>query len=138
MKPNRFPGLWATLIVIAVAAPVTAQPVPSVDKVGKPAQIQCTVSASGAPIFAAHADKIIFKLTGSLVAVDPAKQAALDAIPRDSELDIKVLDNPTTVADLKGKVLTFLGAVDNAAARQAVVIIDVDYAMVCPVKPATT
>lgn len=109
--------------------------VPPVDAQGTPARIRCGTSAAGAAVYAAHADKIIFALSGGLPAVDPDDQPALNAVPRDTELDIKVLDNPRTVADLKGKVLSFLGAVDSAATRQSVKIIDVDYAMVCPNTP---
>jgi hypothetical protein len=131
MNANFFNGLRVALILIALASPVAAQTVPPVDRVGKPARIPCNTTTG---IEAKHADKIIFKITGMLVALSPAEQGKLDMIPRDTELDIKVLDDPKTVADLKGKVLTFLGAVDNAAARQAVTIIDVEYAMVCPVQ----
>jgi hypothetical protein len=106
--------------------------VPPVDAQGAAARIRCGTSAAGSAVYAAHADKIIFALAGALPAADPDDQAALNAVPRDTELDIKVLDNPRTVADLKGKVLSFLGAVDNAATRQNVKIIDVEYAMVCP------
>ena len=71
-------------------------------------------------------------VSGVLQAAIPFEQAALDTVPRDTKLDIKVLDDPRTVADLKGKVLSFLGAVDSAVARQQVQIVDVVYAMVCP------
>lgn len=107
--------------------------VPTVDERGRPAEINCNSTAAG-KIKAAHADKIIFRLTGPLMAANPADQPALDQVPRDRPLDIKVLDDPTTVADLKGKVLTFLGAALGPAAYNAVDIVDVEYAMVCPVK----
>jgi hypothetical protein len=110
--------------------------VPEVVSQGVGAVIRCGTSAAGKAVNAAHADKIIFQLSGALPAADPDDQAALNAVPRDTELDIKVRDNPTTVADLKGKVLTFLGAVDNAATRQNVKIINVVYAMVCPTTAA--
>ncbi len=54
--------------------------------------------------------EFIFHLSGVLLATAPADQPALNAVVRDSRLDIKVLDNPRTVADLKAKVLTFLRA----------------------------
>jgi hypothetical protein len=122
----------AALLSTLTAAYAT---VPPVDAQGAPARIRCGTSAGGVAIYAAHADKIIFSLTGALPAADPDDQGALNAVPRDTELDIKVLDNPRTVADLKGKVLTFLGAVDSAATRQSVKIIEVAYAMVCPNTP---
>lgn len=105
-----------------------------VEAIAKPAQIRCNTSPAG-NVNVVHADKIIFMLGGALQAVNPADQVALDKIPRNSELDIKVLDDPTTIADLRGKVLSFIGAVDNLNARTQVKIIDVDYSMVCPVKP---
>lgn len=131
MNTLRIPNALAAA-VIALAVPATSQAtVPVVDPVGKAAQINCGVSNAGAKVAAAHADKIIFSLTGGLPAVDPNDQTALDKIPRNMPLDIKVLDNPRTVADLKGKVLSFIGAVDNLDTRQAVTIVDVEYAMVC-------
>jgi len=124
------------LLAISSLQPLTALAVtPAVESVAAPAQIRCNVAGGGNNVYAVHADKIIFRLTGPLQAVDPADQAALDKIPRNSELDIKVLDNPFAVADLRGKVLSFIAAVDNANARQVVAIVDIDYAMVCPVKP---
>lgn len=120
-------------LAAAMAAPVIAlADVPVVERIGRGAAIKCGFSATGATVFASHADKIIFALTGGLPAVDPADQMALNAVPRETELDIKVLDNPLRIADLKGKVLSFIGAVDSAATRQQLRIIDVEYAMVCP------
>jgi hypothetical protein len=52
-------------------------------------------------------------------------------VPRLTELDIKVKDNPKTVADLKGKVLTFLGAATTATNRALIRIVDVEYAVIC-------
>ena len=131
---NRFQVSLAALSFLgALSLSLTSQAaVPAVDGAGKPAVIKCGVSATGATINAVHADKIIFRVTGFLPAVVPADQDALNRVPRDTELDIKVLDNPRTVADLRGKVLTFLGAVDSPNTRPNVTIIDVDYSMVCP------
>ncbi len=121
--------------VAAVLAPTLAvADVPALDRVGKPARVLCNI-VGGQPVLAAHADKIIFKLTANLLALNANDQAALNALPLNDELDIKVIDDPNTVADLKGKVLTFLRAVNNAANRQLVKIVDVDYAMVCPLIP---
>lgn len=134
MKPLRLSAAAAaaTCMIAALIPATSSAVVPPVDSVGRPAQIRCGTSPAGAPIFAAHADKIIFTLSGAIQAQLPADQAALNAMPRNTELDIKVLDNPLTVAGLKGKVLTFIGAVNSAPNRAAVKIIDVDYAMVCP------
>jgi hypothetical protein len=122
----------AVLALASVSALAASQ---VVDSVASPALIRCNTTAAGAPVNAVHADKIIFHLTGPLQAVNPAAQQAVDAIPRDSKLDIKVLDNPATIAVLKGKVLSFIGVVDNANSRAGVTIDEVAYAMVCPVKP---
>jgi hypothetical protein len=126
-KPLAFAAAAAAIIPA-----ISFADVPLVDHVGRPARILCGNTAGGQQIFAAHADKIVFTLTGALVAQQQADQAALDAVPRDTELDIKVLDDPRTVADLKGKVLTFLRADDTAVARSTVKINQVLYAMVCP------
>jgi hypothetical protein len=42
-----------------------------------------------------------------------------------------VLDDPTTITDLKGKVLTFMGAPNTPPNRDQIAIDDVDYAVVC-------
>ena len=132
MKTRHVYAPIAALIVAAIIPATSFADVPPVDPVGRPARIVCGNTAGGQQVLAAHADKIIFTLSGALVAQQQADQAALNNVPRDTELDIKVLDDPRTIADLKGKVLSFIRAVDNAAARAAVKIIDVDYAMVCP------
>lgn len=124
----------AAAVAAMLASTLAAAQVPQLDPIGKPARVLCNV-AGGQAIPAVHADKIIFKLTGHVTAINPNDQAALDALPLNDELDIKVIDDPTTIADLKGKVLTFLGAANNAGNRQRVRIVDVDYAMVCPLVP---
>lgn len=132
MKYLNISASAAALLLAAIIPATSFADVPPVDPAGRPARILCGNTAGGQQVFAAHADKIIFTLSGALVAQQQADQAALNAVPRDTELDIKVLDDPRTIADLKGKVLSFIRAADNAAARAAVKIIDVDYAMVCP------
>lgn len=121
-------------LAIAAAIPVLSQAaVPPVDPVGKVAILKCGTTATGASVNALHADKIVFVLTGALQARDPVDQAALNQLPRNTELDIKVTDNPKTITDLRGKVLSFIGAVDNPDSRAFVKIISVAYAVVCPV-----
>ena len=132
MKTQRIRTPTAALILAAINPATSFADVPPVARVGQPARILCGNTAGGQQVFAAHADKIIFTLSGALVALQQADQAALNNVPRDTELDIKVLDDPRSIADLKGKVLSFIRPTDNAAARPAVKIIDVDYAMVCP------
>ena len=96
-----------SILSIAVAAAIfpasSFADIPPVDSVGRPARIVCGSTAGGQQIFAAHADKIIFTLSGALVAQQQADQAALNNVPRDTELDIKVIDDPQTIADLKGR-----------------------------------
>jgi hypothetical protein len=116
-----------------VALPMLAQAaVPPVDAIGRPAVVICGVTPAGVPIRTAHMDKIIFQIVGDLRAQLQADQPILDAVPRKTDLDIKVIDNPLTVADLEGKVLTFLGAADTANNRENIEISDVEYAVICP------
>jgi len=69
-----------------------------------------------------HWDKIVFMVTSPVL----AKKAHVSA---NTELDIKVLDNPKEVADLKQKVLNFLGVPNEN--KTSLRIIDVEYAIVC-------
>ena len=133
-RPRRLrnAAIAATLAVAVAGPAVSHAEVPPVDDVGRPAIVLCEVTLGGEPVRAVHMDKVIFHVTDFLLAADASDQPALNAVPRNSRLDIKVLDNPTTVADLKGKVLSFLGAVDGPINRERIVIDDVDYAVVCP------
>ncbi|MET0534909.1 MAG: hypothetical protein ABW171_11845 [Steroidobacter sp.] len=117
---------FATLPLLAQAT------VPAVDGVGRPAVVICGVTPAGVPIRTAHMDKIIFQIVGDLKAELAADQPALDAVPKRTDLDIKVIDDPRTVADLEGKVLTFLGASDTPDNREGLRITDVEYAVICP------
>lgn len=123
----------ATLLA---AASFTQAAVPPVDAIGKGAVIKCGTNPNGVSVRASHADKIIFVITGQLIAAQPDDQPVLDKVPRNTELDIKVLDDPRTVADLRGKVLTFLGALDIPPNRESLRILEVKYAMVCPTTTA--
>lgn len=127
--------LNSRLLLLAgfTALPLLSQAaVPPVDAIGRPAVVVCGVTPAGVPIRTAHMDKIIFQIVADLKAQLDADQAALDAVPKKTDLDIKVIDNPTTVADLEGKVLTFLGAADTPENREAIRISDVEYAVICP------
>jgi hypothetical protein len=122
-------------IALAIAAAFPAMShatVPVVDAIGQPATFVCKFLPNGLAVRPVHMDKIIFQVIGPLTALNAADQMALDAVPQKTTLDIKVLDDPRTVADVKGKVLTFLGAVDGAVNRSSIQIDDVDYAVVCP------
>lgn len=110
--------------------------VPTVDGRGKRALVECPATTTAQPAIY-HFDKVIFMLgTGNLVPLLAADAAQLNAIPRNTELDIKILDDPKTVAELKGKVLSFLGAANVVANRDLLRITDVEYAaVVCPKAP---
>ena len=69
-----------------------------------------------------HWDKIIFMVTSPVL----AKKANVSV---NTKLDIKEWDNPKEVADLKQKVLDFLGVPNEN--KTSLIIIDVDYAIVC-------
>ena len=69
-----------------------------------------------------HWDKIVFYIASP----DLARRLNL---PMNTELDIKVLDDPLKVADLKQKVLTFLNAPDEL--RSSIQILEVRYAIIC-------
>jgi hypothetical protein len=69
-----------------------------------------------------HWDKIIF-------AIKSPQLAAKVKLPLNTELDIKVLDDPTKVADLKQKVLIFLKVPTEP--RSSIDILEVRYAMIC-------
>lgn len=103
--------------------------VPTVDGKGVAAAATCTLAGAQVPVH--HYDKIIFMVGGTLKAALTADQTALANLPLNTELDIKVRDNPRTVADLKGKVLTFLGATTDLQNRSLIKIIDVEYAVIC-------
>jgi len=69
-----------------------------------------------------HWDKIIFKI----VSQELAKKIK---VPYNSELDIKVPDQPDKVADIKKKVLEFFKI--PSGNRTAIQIVDVDYSIIC-------
>ena len=70
-----------------------------------------------------HWDKIIFTISPGL--------ASSLGLPAESMLDIKVLDDPKTVADIEKKVLGFLNQTDNSQNRDAIFVVDVEYAIIC-------
>ena len=98
MKYLNISASAAALLLAAIIPATSFADVPPVDPAGRSARILCGNTAGGQQVFAAHADKIIFTLSGALVAQQQADQAALNAVPRDTELDIKVLDDPRTIA----------------------------------------
>lgn len=106
-----------------------AAAVPFVDTKGTPAHAVCPTTTLQVPVIY-HFDKIAFQLgfEPQLIAANPVDQKALDALPRNTPLDIKVLDNPRTIADLKAKVLVFLGAAITDANRQVIIVNSVLYA----------
>ena len=121
----------------AVFASQAIAMVPDTEVKGVPAITTCPTSVTGQPIpDIYHSDKIVFVITGQLQAALSTDQVKLDALARNTEMDIKVQDDPTQVADIKKKVLTFLGAAITSANAQALRIISVEYAIaVCPKSP---
>jgi hypothetical protein len=122
------------------AGPASAA-VPPVDGKGSPALSVCPTTSNVARVY--HFDKVIFTITGQLKAAAEVDQPALSALPLNTEMDIKIIDNPRTVAYLKAKVLTFLGADvkpgpdgANNPNFNSIRILEVEYAaIVCPKTP---
>ena len=114
-----------------VAADVAFAVVPPVDRAGRPALSVCPAVPPGR-IF--HFDKVIFQLApGNLSPIIAGDAVALNALPRNEDLDIKIYDDPRTVAVLEAKVLSFLGARNIAANRDKLKISDVEFtSIVCP------
>jgi hypothetical protein len=130
MKKVLVPQFAAAAIALAALLPQqSSAAVPPVDGTGRAAFAGCPASTLTVPAIY-HFDKIIFSISATppLVAVNPADQPALNALPRNLPLDIKVLDNPRTIAHLKAKVLSFLGATVTPNSFPAVNIIEVEYA----------
>lgn len=138
MKTSLLLAVTALVAGIAASPASVAQPVqePALDFVGRPARVLCPPLPNGQVIPAVHMDKVIFRIVGDLIVPNPVVQAYLNSLPKNSRLDIKILDDPTTIADLKGKVLTFMGAPNIPFNRDQIVIDDVDYAVVCGVPVA--
>lgn len=116
-RGTPLPRLLAAALACGIALPVLAQP----------QLLTCPDSAIR------HWDKIVFMIS------DP-KVAAVLKVPVRSELDIKVLDDPTTVADLKQKVMDFLkpmAPANFADYRKHIEIVSVAYAISgCVVMPS--
>jgi hypothetical protein len=69
-----------------------------------------------------HWDKIVFFIKS------PTLAGRLHLVP-ETEYDIKVLDDPHKVADIKQKVLDFLNIPNEP--RDSIHILEVGYAMIC-------
>ncbi|NOU20762.1 MAG: hypothetical protein HOO93_03065 [Methyloglobulus sp.] len=126
----------AVSLGIGMGASSTAQSaVPQVEAVGRGAITTCPAIANTAQVY--HSDKIVFMIgNGNLQPLVAADFAALNAMPRLTELDIKIRDNPKAVANLKAKLLFFLGAANTAENRSLIKIVNVLYATaVCPKAP---
>jgi hypothetical protein len=74
-----------------------------------------------------HWDKIIFEIKNKKIA-EQVQQ------PKDTELDIKVRDDPNEVADLKKKILDFLGLPINSENRKGIKILNVEFSILCTEK----
>ena len=133
------PALFPASIISAVlffGAQQAAAVVPGVDNVGLPAIARCPTTSNLPLVF--HSDKIVFLITAPLKAAVANDQLLLERLPLKTPLDIKVQDNPARVANLKNKVLSFLGASIDPATGNAekITINQVTYAaVVCPKIP---
>ena len=109
--------------------------VPTVEAVGRGAITTCPAIAATAQVY--HSDKIVFIIgDGNLQPLIAADFPALNALPRLTELDIKIRDNPNAIANLKAKLLFFIGAANTADNRALIKIVNVLYATaVCPKSP---
>lgn len=139
MNTQSFKAI-ATAIVIFAGFGVSGSAlsaVPALETGGRAAITACpSITTSGqAQVY--HSDKIVFMIgQGGLQPIIAADFAALNALPRLTELDIKIRDNPNNVADIKAKVLSFLGAANTLINRDLLKITDVEYATaVCPKAP---
>ena len=134
--------LKASIAVVSLVAGMAATSsamatVPRLEALGKGAISECPTIASTAKSQVYHSDKIVFMIgQGNLQPLIAADFAALNALPRLTELDIKIRDNPAAVADIKAKVLSFMGAANTLGNRDLLKITDVEYtAVVCPKAP---
>jgi hypothetical protein len=111
--------------------------VPTVETVGRGAITTCPSITTTGQAQVYHSDKIVFMIgDGNLQPLIAADFAALNAMPRLTELDIKIRDNPLAVADLKAKLLYFVGAANTTGNRALIKIVNVLYATaVCPKAP---
>lgn len=135
LKTLKSLTLAVSMVAGLGAASTALSAVPTVEAVGRGAITTCPSIAPTAQVY--HSDKIVFLIgNGNLQPLIAADFAALNSLPRSTELDIKIRDNPLTVADLKAKLLFFLGAANTAANRALIRITDVEYATaVCPKAP---
>jgi len=128
-----FPAL--ILAAAAVYAGQAAAVVPPVETAGVAAAAVCPATLALPTPY--YSDKIVFEITGQLVAAVATDQPSLSKLRLNTELDIKVRDNPRAVADIRGKVLSFLGAADAGTENRLFIkIISVEYtAILCPKAP---
>ena len=119
------------------ASSMALSAVPTVEAVGRGAITTCPSITTTGQAQVYHSDKIVFIIgNGNLQPLIAADFAALNAMPRLTELDIKIRDNPLAVADLKAKLLFFMGAANTAGNRALIKITNVLYATaVCPKAP---
>jgi hypothetical protein len=89
-------------------------------------QIAYAQTATGNPVCSAtnlqHWDKIVFKIVSPQV-------AGRAGLPANTELDIKVIDDPTKVADVKQTVLNFIKV--PQAQKNSIEVVDMEYSTIC-------
>jgi len=126
----------AILAVAAVAGFIALEPTTQVNaQTTVPVQTFCATPQ--------HWDKIVFTvpLTVNWKATSP------NSLPQPTLVvgrtyDIKVVDNPATVADINQKIFNFLSSngyiLTNATTPAKFYIVQVDYAITCPAPVVTT
>jgi hypothetical protein len=134
---NAFRMMTILLAAASLYVGQVSAAVPPVEVKGVAALVNCPTALNIPTIY--HFDKIVFLITGQLHTPPNASDAdkrALSNLPLNTELDIKVRDNPRAVANLKAKVLTFLGAALDLENANFILIKEVEYtAVLCPKAP---
>jgi hypothetical protein len=126
-----------SLVGVMGTATTAMSAVPPLETAGRGAITTCPSITTTGQAQVYHSDKIVFKIgQGNLQPLIAADFAALNALPRLTELDIKIRDNPLAVADILAKVLSFMGAANTAGNRALIQVTGVLYATaVCPKAP---
>jgi len=83
------------------------------------------------PQFVQHWDKIMFTLENEI-----KNAAGVVVLPADTELDIKVLDDPTEISNVKEKVQKFISdKTSETVPLDEITIKDIEYAIICAPAP---
>jgi hypothetical protein len=114
--------MYICLIAVSFAVLISLSSTPLL--YGQVGQIETSVCTKDST---SYWDKIIFEIKNK-------KMAEQVQQPKDTELDIKVLDDPNQIADLKKKILDFLGLSVNSENRKGIKILNVEFSVICTEK----